>query len=111
MVLQFVADIMLGKLAKWLRVMGYDTIYRHFYQEDVLDRLLEERRTLLTRKRSTTLRYSQAFFIQKDRVGEQLSEMKYAGLLRLDKSYRFSRCLVCNALLMDVEMAQYMSGS
>ena len=28
--MRFVADIMLGKLAKWLRVLGFDTAYRSF---------------------------------------------------------------------------------
>ena len=48
---RFVADRMLGKLAKWLRVLGYDVVYlSRAAEEEILDKL-QEGRTLLTRNR------------------------------------------------------------
>ena len=33
---KFIADSMLGRLAKWLRVLGYDTLYQPFYKRGVI---------------------------------------------------------------------------
>jgi hypothetical protein len=33
---RFVADVMLGKLAKWLRIAGYDVLYSNRYTDDEL---------------------------------------------------------------------------
>ena len=46
---RFVADSMLGRLAKWLRIMGYDTHYQPFYKEGIMGTLMAEGRTLLSR--------------------------------------------------------------
>ena len=48
----FFADVMLGKLARWLRMLGYDTAYeRKIDDADVVGRVLREDRWLLTRDR------------------------------------------------------------
>ncbi len=48
----FFADAMLGKLARWLRMLGYDTAYeRNIDDADVVDRVVNEDRWLLTRTR------------------------------------------------------------
>jgi len=48
---RFVADRMLGKLAKWLRVLGYDVVYlKKAAQKEILENL-QAGRTLLTRNR------------------------------------------------------------
>ncbi|MEK6667144.1 MAG: Mut7-C RNAse domain-containing protein, partial [candidate division NC10 bacterium] len=47
---RFVADMMLGKLARWLRAMGYDTVYFRVAEDRHLLQLAHaEARTLLTR--------------------------------------------------------------
>ena len=49
---RFAADAMLGRLARWLRVLGYDTSYDTTLADPVLVRLAgEEARILLTRDR------------------------------------------------------------
>src|SRR5262249_58233503 len=47
---RFVADVMLGRLARWLRALGYDTVYfRDAPDRRLLAVALAERRRLLTR--------------------------------------------------------------
>ena len=38
--MRLVADSMLGKLAKWLRVLGYDTHYQRYYKPGAIDQLV-----------------------------------------------------------------------
>ena len=54
---RFVVDINVGRLAKWLRVMGYDTIFPKENGDNVLVRIaLRENRVLVTRDSGTALR-------------------------------------------------------
>jgi len=47
---RFIADCMLGKLARWLRVLGYDAAYeRRISDDDLVRRARSEGRILLTR--------------------------------------------------------------
>jgi uncharacterized protein with PIN domain len=97
---KFVADSMLGRLAKWLRVLGYDTHYQTSYLPEVLNALVREGRLLLTRHRKQADRSGgQAVFVHGNYVGVQLIGL--AGELHLKPlpSAWFSRCLICNTLL------------
>ena len=98
---QFVADAMLGKLTKWLRVMGIDVMY----DPDILDvqllRCAERRgRTLLTRDRRLMHRRGPArrLYIESDYYHEQVRQVveafRLAGRVQV-----FSRCLRCNTPL------------
>jgi hypothetical protein len=102
--MRFLADAMLGKLAKWLRVMGHDCHYQSSYWPKELEGLIEQGRLLLTRHRVSFERYPrQAVFIHSDHVADQLHELQSAGKLAAGEAAWFSRCLVCNARLEKVE--------
>jgi uncharacterized protein len=97
---RFVADAMLGKLAKWLRVLGYDTHYQTSTVPGDLDALVMGGRLLLTRHRKRAQLFgARALWVHGDHVGDQL--MRLAKDLHLDPplSARFTRCLRCNTLL------------
>ena len=96
---RFVADVMLGRLAKWLRVMGYDTHYQSYCRDDGIKGLVQEGRKLLSRRRDTVRTYPHSLLIRSDRVGGQLQEMWQEGSLPLDRSKWFTRCLRCNVPL------------
>jgi uncharacterized protein len=98
---QFVADVMLGKLAKWLRVMGIDVLYDPDGTDAQLLQCAERcGRILLTRDRRLMRRRgpAQRFYIESDYYHEQVRQVVQA--FRLAESIQvFSRCLQCNTLL------------
>ncbi len=89
---------MLGRLAKWLRVFGYDSVYFHNkFGAQLLLESLRDNRTLLTRGiKLSDKRGWQVIYLKSDFVGEQLKQLaKELGLkYSLDKI--FSRCTLCN---------------
>ncbi|MBN1832301.1 MAG: hypothetical protein JW896_09340 [Deltaproteobacteria bacterium] len=93
---RFIADSTLGRLAKWLRVMGYDTIYQSFYKTDDITEFVREGRILLSRQQAAITHYPSSLMIRSDHLEAQLHEMKHMGAITPDKSRWFSRCLICN---------------
>jgi len=101
---RFLVDSMLGKLAKWLRVMGYDTHYQPFYRTGEMDHLIEgERRWLVSRHRMTVSRFDNAVLVISNHVDEQLRELQKRNLLSNDRTEWFSRCLSCNKFLISIK--------
>jgi uncharacterized protein with PIN domain len=48
--LKFIADGMMGKVSRWLRILGYDVKYENDALDDTILKIaVEERRILLTR--------------------------------------------------------------
>jgi uncharacterized protein len=97
--IKFLADVMLGRLSKWLRVMGYDTHYQPFYKEGIIDGFIRDERLLLSRNRQTTNKYDPSLLIVSEQIGTQLQEIFKKGYIYLDKSRWFTRCLICNIQL------------
>jgi len=102
--IMFVADTMLGKLARYLRIMGYDTVYQSRYSDEELSKLLNEGRILLTRNHITATQYSNSIFIDHDLVKDQLQAVDKSLKLTQDRRDWFSRCLVCNSPLSKAEL-------
>ena len=100
---KFLADAMLGKLAKWLRALGYDTYYQRYYGSGVLERLLSGGRLLLSRNRKTAGLHPGSVLICSEHISEQLLEMRSAGLIHTTGEGWFTRCLICNVPLEKAE--------
>jgi uncharacterized protein with PIN domain len=100
---RFVADVMLGRLARWLRALGFDTLYFH----DAPDRrllavALAEGRRLLTRDAALARRARDAgFLVRAEALDGQIREVTQA--LRLAPDRALSRCLECNGRLVPAE--------
>jgi uncharacterized protein with PIN domain len=108
---RFLADAMLGRLAKWLRMMGCDTLYQPSYSHDKIEFLLKgEERILLTRDTLSARRWERALFIRSDHVGEQLRQMKQKGYIEPDRTKWFTRCPRCNKILEEAPFDQVRSG-
>ena len=100
--MKFIVDRMLGKLAKQLRMLGYDTLY--YRGEDVypLIRLArQEGRVILTRNTKLIPRRPEDVILRitEDDPLLQLKELIQKGNVEMDEGKVFSRCLLCNALL------------
>jgi uncharacterized protein with PIN domain len=96
---RFVADSMVGKLAKWLRVLGYDTHYQPHYSPEAVDAFVREGRILLTRHKGRAEKSDGAVLIRGNKVSEQLMILKREIHLEPARSVWFSRCLICNVIL------------
>lgn len=98
---RFLADAMLGRLARWLRALGYDTAYDPAVHDPELVRVAaEEGRVLLTRDRHLVehLRPERALLVTDDDPLVQLRQVVDA--CRLSPPVQlFSRCLMCNGVL------------
>jgi uncharacterized protein len=91
---------MLGRLARWLRVLGHDTHFQAYYETGSIDRLVKrENRRLLSRRKGRCEQHADAILLHHDLVGEQLVEMDNTVPIAKDRSAWFGRCLVCNAPL------------
>ncbi len=99
----FAVDIMLGKLAKWLRLMGFDTFYSNTATDDFLMGLtLKEGRILLTRDRPlAVLLKTSAYFVQNIFLREQLIEVTARFQLQHFRLPR--RCSTCNGELASIK--------
>jgi len=104
---KFIVDHNVGKLAKWLRMMGYNTIL--FKEEDdgsLIRAALAQNRVILTKdsqlmkRRVITSGRLRAVFLDTDDPKAQLR--KVIQTLHLDCRYKpFSICLECNHLLLE----------
>jgi uncharacterized protein with PIN domain len=99
--MRFIADAMLGRLAKWLRLLGFDTLYQPGISDRTLLRLaMEQGRVILTRD-SHFLRkdIENCLMVKSDFVQEQLSQI--IEDLRLEPP-SIGRCVNCNGELAEV---------
>jgi uncharacterized protein with PIN domain len=98
---RFVADRMLGKLAKWLRVFGYDVVYlRQAADEEIVGRLSEGRIFLTRNRRAAPWQHlGKVFVVHANEPRKQLREVVQGLRLAMIDAELFSRCLSCNCLL------------
>ncbi len=97
---RFLVDGMLGRLAKWLRAAGHDTIYEPPFDDLLLaERARREGRILLTRDHALARRRGvRCMLIHKEDLNGQLQQV----LERFPPADAGSRCMRCNVLLEEV---------
>jgi len=94
---------MLGKLARWLRVMGHDTHYQAFYRPGDIDLLMKEGPYFLSRHRARAGHYDNALLLHSNNIGKQLAELKEKLPIVSHRSNWFTRCLICNTVLEETD--------
>jgi len=110
--MKFLADQMLGKLAKWLRFLGYDTSYPSVMTDDELIQLSKsENRILLTRDRELSKSNKKlkgvpgVIYIERDNSDLQLEQVLKSLDLKICDQI-LTRCAECNAKIAEVEKEQ-----
>jgi uncharacterized protein with PIN domain len=100
----FIADCHLGKLAKYLRLLGLDTLYFPQIDDDVLiDLANAEKRVILTRDKALYQRKkADCIYLESIKTEEQLREIIQTFGLK-DRYQSFSRCIVCNEPLCTID--------
>jgi hypothetical protein len=100
----FLVDHMLGRLVKWLRLLGFDAVYaRDEADSELLRRARHEQRIILTRDRALSQAQSaHTLFVQARAPLAQLAEVARRLGLRLDAQRMFTRCSLCNRLVQPV---------
>ena len=107
--MRFIADSNVGRLARWLQIAGFDTLFVRGIDDNRLVRLaLDEGRVLLTRdteilkRRLVTSGRLRVILIEDDEVKAQLQQVLITlGLM--DKLRPFSLCVECNEHLLPRE--------
>ncbi|MCI0438569.1 MAG: Mut7-C RNAse domain-containing protein [Chloroflexi bacterium] len=104
---RFAIDVNVGRLAKWLRGMGYDALYLPNVDDGELLRIARsEGRVIITRdrrileRRLVTRGIVKVFLVESDDFREQMREV--AAAFGLDLRNGFSLCIECNARLTSV---------
>jgi uncharacterized protein with PIN domain len=102
---RFVVDVNLGQLARYLRLLGFDALYRNSYTDKEVARIAsEQNRIVLTRDRALLQHkiITHGTFVRAVKPREQVTEiLERLDLYRLVRP--FTRCLRCNGELEDVD--------
>jgi uncharacterized protein with PIN domain len=103
--IKFILDVHLGKLAKYLRMCGFDTVYQNDYgDKKIIEISLEENRIILTHDIGLlkVKSVSNGYFIRDQNSKAQLTEvLKYFDLYQAINP--FNRCIKCNGKLESIE--------
>jgi uncharacterized protein with PIN domain len=96
--MKFIADVMLGRLAKRLRLLGFDVLYDRSLDDNEIIRLsLEQDRIILSRDTRLTARplASNHLLIESDRLSDQFRQI--FDTLKIEAPLGFlTRCSLCN---------------
>ena len=108
---RFVLDTHLGKLARHLRMAGFDCLYRNDYRDsELITAALAEHRIILTRDKGLLKQrlVTHGYFVRRSNAEEQLREVVRA--LQLQSGLRpFTRCRECNSELREVPKAEVLA--
>ncbi|MBU1190267.1 MAG: Mut7-C ubiquitin/RNAse domain-containing protein [Gammaproteobacteria bacterium] len=102
---RFIIDANLGRLARYLRLLGFDSLYRNdYHDQEIADIAQRDRRIVLTRDRALLQHKSitHGYFVRSDKPREQVKEI----LARLDlynSAHPFTRCMRCNGEIENVD--------
>lgn len=101
LIMKFITTRELGKLCKWLRIMGFDTSYfPEGERRELIIKSLREDRIILTRDSKMSV-YSgiRMIHIKSDFVEDQVKQVVDGLGIKLDRNRFFTICAICNAPL------------
>ena len=103
--MKFIADGMLGKLTRWLRMLGQDVKYSvQLSDSELLELAKKENRILLTKDlelyKHAAARGTDALYLEGKKESERLAELSKRYSLKLAIDMEKSHCPICNTKLM-----------
>jgi uncharacterized protein with PIN domain len=100
--MKFICDHMLGTLAKWLRMLGFDTSFSPPIDDDELLKIAwREQRILITRDKNIgSYKDARILIVGSDDLDEQLDEV--IGAFALKITAPMSRCSLCNTPIEEI---------
>lgn len=102
--MKFLCDEMLGTLAKWLRILGYDTEYaKDMRDEDIIEMAKKEDRIILTRDKGLYSKAQNAVYIENRKLEEQIKKVIDVCKLEIKEDMILTRCTVCNTKVIEVD--------
>jgi uncharacterized protein with PIN domain len=107
--IRFATDRTLGKLARWLRLLGFDTVFENEIEGNRFLKRIRPGTILLTRTRKVkeALGASQRFvFIESNDTREQLRQVVDELGIEMQDTRPFSRCLKCNVVIEEIDKDQ-----
>ena len=109
--LKFLADGMLGKLTRWMRILGCDVKYQNDMDDDeLIEAAAEENRVLLTRDAQlfgwASKNNVQAYLVRSRTETEKLAEIAQQFDVKLEIDADNSRCPKCNAMLESIPKSE-----
>ena len=101
----FAAERTLGKLAKWLRLLGFDTIFELDVCDGRFMNDFEPERILLTRTEQIREACSsrRLIFVESNDLKEQLRQVIHELGIALENTRPLTRCLKCNVIITTIE--------
>lgn len=105
--MRFFADSMLGRTARWLRLMGFDVEYAPSDMDDdeIIDLCTDRNMFLITRDRELSVRYSNSMYVPSDNHIKQLEQ--FLSRFKADTSLYFTRCPLCNGHIDRIPISEF----
>jgi len=108
---KFITDGMLGKLTRWLRILGHDVEYTGSMDDkELIQKAKKEVRILLTRDvelyKQAIVKGAEAFLIENPKQTANLASLAKRFNLRLEVNVKISRCPKCNGTIRTVSKAE-----
>ncbi len=105
---RFIVDTMLGNVARWLRMLGYDTLYyRRIDDWKILYIASRDDRVIVTRDRGLCSRARKkdlkCILLEQDTMEERLAYISFETGIRLYIDLERSRCPICNYELVRID--------
>ncbi len=103
--MKFITDGMCGGLARWLRLIGYDTLYFNTRRKiDIIRTAEKEKRIVLTKDKKLASSYPEfVFYIEGENTYQQFREVVKKFNLEIKEENLFKICSICNTKLQDIE--------
>ncbi len=104
--MKIIADMMLGRLARWLRLYGYDTLYGIEDDNEILRVAMKEGRILLSRDEDLIKRAKKlgirAILLNSNSLEMQIDELRKEGFEFAELFPANARCPKCNGLIQPI---------